>query len=291
MKKNKILDIWNKYWLKYNEIEKILLKVTDLKKSRLFLCEEIDNKYYNKLNSCFNKFSKGEPIEYILYNAEFYLLDFYVDNRVLIPRNETELLVEKVLEEINIIDNNTTKYSLIDVWAWSSCINISILKNTININDYYALDISKEALEVSEINLKKYFLEKEVKLLQSDLLNVFFEKKQIYEYFLESNVIITANLPYIKNNDFDNMSKETYLYEPNIALFWWKDTWFELYEKLIFQIFKLKEKYKLKNIILFIEIWFDQKYICENFLHKLWLKYYYYKDNLWIDRCVKIYLF
>ena len=85
-----------------------------------------------------------------------------------------------------------------------------------------------------------------------------------------------------------NMSKEVIQFEPNLALFWWKETWFELYEKLISQIFLLKDKYFLKKIILFIEIWFDQKEYCKKYLQSKNLSFDIFIDNSWIERCVKI---
>jgi methylase of polypeptide subunit release factors len=114
----------------------------------------------------------------------------------------------------------------------------------------------------------------------------------------DESIIITANLPYIKNWDFKNMSFKTLKYEPKMALFWWKNTGFELYEKLINEIIKLKI-YKSRNlinhkqsdfkvIILFIEIWFDQYEYSKKYLENLWLKYEYFKDNTWIYRCIKI---
>jgi release factor glutamine methyltransferase len=102
------------------------------------------------------------------------------------------------------------------------------------------------------------------------------------------NLIITANLPYIKNWDFENMDKEVLENEPHIALFGWEETGFELYEKLIFQIFELKNIYSLEKITLFIEIWFDQREYSQKYLESLWLEIEYFKDLWWIDRIVKI---
>ena len=84
------------------------------------------------------------------------------------------------------------------------------------------------------------------------------------------------------------MDKETLIFEPKLALFWWEKTGFELYEKLIKQLQKLKILQKIKEIILFIEIWFDQKEFAVNFLEKNWLKYKIFKDNSWINRCIKV---
>jgi len=217
-----------------------------------------------------------------LNNEEFFSLDFYIDNRVLIPRNDTETLVYQVLKEIK--NENTI---LIDVWTWSGCIPIAIIKNLkFDLKKTYALDISLEALEVAQINRWKYLFDEKIVLVNSDLLSVFdnFKLEKI-----DSDLIITANLPYIKNEDYKNMDKEVYLNEPHIALFGWEITWFELYEKLISQIIELKKIANEKQkIVLFIEIWFDQYEYSKKYLTDLWLKFGYFKDlnNIW--RIIKI---
>ncbi len=262
-------------------IENLFLqKITGFNKNQLFLCDKnLKEKYKKELENLINRYNLWEPIEYIIEKAEFYGLDFFVDKRVLIPRNDTEIMVEQALKTIKWTNN-----ILIDVWTWSSCIAISILKNTTFLKKAYVIDISKKALEVSQINIKKHNLENKIIQIHWNLLDFLFKK----ENFLEknNNIIITANLPYIKNWDFENMDKETIKFEPNIALFWWKKTGFELYEKLIYQIEKLKNNYK--NIILFIEIWFDQKEIATNFLNQKKLHFEVFKDNSWIDRLLKI---
>lgn len=281
MKKIEIFKIWKDLWLETNKIEKILQKITNTTKSQLFLLDKIDDLYLETIKKSFNKLVTGEPIEYIINNAEFYSLDFYVNSNVLIPRNDTEIMVDKAIE--TIIKYNWV--SLIDIGTWSSCIAISILKNSSKVTNCYAIDISKKALEVSKINIEKHWLNNKIIQINSDLLKCFHWKN---DFVLNKNVIITANLPYIKNEDFENMDKETIKYEPALALFWWKDTWFELYEKLIKECFKLKNIYNIKSLILFIEIWFDQKEHSSKYLTNLWLEHYYYKDNWWIERCIKI---
>lgn len=213
-------------------------------------------------------------------NEEFFSLPFYVDTRVLIPRNDTETMIYQVLkEEIN-------DFSIIDVWTWSACIPISILKNIKSLpKEAFALDISEEALEVAKINIEKHNLEDKLNISKSDLLEIFLNKSQ---QIFTKNLIITANLPYIKNGDFENMDKEVLENDPHIALFWWEKTGFELYEKLILEIFEFKKMYNLEKIILFIEIWFDQRDYSEEYLTSLNLEFEYFKDLNKIDRIVKI---
>lgn len=219
-------------------------------------------------------------------NEEFYSLPFYVDPRVLIPRNDTEILVDQVIKTSKHFSHKETVF--IDIGTGSSAILTAVVKN---IQDDFKqaiwLDISPEALEVANINVVKNNIQNKVQLFQSDLLEIIFSSS----FSLQSaqNLLITANLPYIKNGDIANMDQEVLDNEPHIALFWWEKTGFEMYERLIGQIFELKNKniYK-KNIVLFIEIWFDQYEYSRQYLSELWLSFEYFKDLQGIWRCIKI---
>ena len=259
----------------------IIQKVTGLSKSQLFLNPEIDSKSQKDINLLLKRYQNGEPIEYIINNAEFYSLDFFVDQNVLIPKNDTEVMVDKAIETI-ISFNNVT---LIDVWTGSGCIVISIIKNTEKIKNCYAVDISRKVLEVTQKNLIKHSLEKKIYCIKSDLL-----KKLIWnkDFQINSNLIITANLPYIKTWDHKNMDKETVKYEPDLALYWWKETGFELYEQLIKECKLLKKLNNIKKLILFIEIGFDQAEYSKEYLNNKELSFSIYKDNSWVNRCIKI---
>lgn len=282
MKKTEVYKKWNNLWLVTSSIHKILISVTGLSKSQLFLSEEIENKFFDEINNCFKRLNEWEPLEYIINNAEFYSLDYYVDNRVLIPRDDTEILVDKVIEAAL----QSQSITLIDVWTWSSCIPISIIKNTTRISNCFAIDISEHALKISEINIKKHKLSEKIIRIHSNLIEDFIWDNNLLD--TNKNVIITANLPYIKNNDFENIDKETLDYEPSLALYWGKETWFELYEKLIIQSITLKKQNKLNSLVLFIEIWFDQFKYSKQYLKKLWLKAIFYKDICNINRCLEI---
>jgi len=254
----------------------LIQKITGLSKEQLFLSWDITlNTLQQEIyNSYISRLDKWEPIEYILEQASFYGQDFFVDSRVLIPRNDTEIMVDRVvLESANIY---------IDVWTGSGCIPVSVLKNSNhNFNQIYALDISNKALEVARINIENYGLKDRIELLESDLLETILEKN-----FHDQQIIITANLPYIKQDDFENMDSSVYLNEPELALYGWEETGFELYEKLIWQCQELKKSWN--KIILFIELGFDQKQVCEEFLQSQNLEYQIFQDNGWVDRCVRI---
>lgn len=216
-----------------------------------------------------------------ILNEEFFSIPLYVDKRVLTPRNDTETMIYQVLKDIK------PWFSLIDVWTWSWAIIISILKNiNFDLVSSFWVDISEEALDVANINIKYHSLQDKIKLQKSDLLCVFFDKLNYYK--ISQNLILTANLPYIKNSDIYNIDKEVLLNDPHVALFWWPKTWFEMYERLIKQVFQLKKIYNIKNLILYIEIWFDQYDYSKKYLSDLWLSFEYFKDLNNIYRIIKI---
>lgn len=280
MKKIDFKNTWKNRWIKQEIIDLIILKNLKISKKELFFLENITDDFIKKIEQDLVKIQIWEPIEYILEKAEFFGLEFFVDSRVLIPRNDTEIMVQKVLEIKNL-----KKFELIDIWTGSWAIICTILKNS-EIKKWFALDISEKALEVAKINILNLELKNKINICKSNLLEIFFDEKK--DFSLKERLIITANLPYVKNWDFENMSTEVLKYEPKIALFWWQNTGFELYEKLIRQCLQLKEKYSLENIFLFIEIWFDQEEIAKDFLKIEKLKHSFYKDNSWIQRCIQI---
>ncbi|MDD3793244.1 MAG: tRNA (adenine(22)-N(1))-methyltransferase TrmK [Candidatus Gracilibacteria bacterium] len=277
----KKIDLINKYLilgLNKNHLNDIIQNELNISKSGLFLVDEIEEEKVKKIEKKIKRLQKKEPIEYITNKSLFYSIEFFVDNRVLIPRNDSEIMVEKTIKESKKYDD----ILLIDVGTGSSCIPISISKNT-KIEKIIVIDISKDALKVSKKNIIKHDLKEAIKQLNSNLLEKLLNKK-----IKNKNLIITANLPYIKDGDFRNMSKETIDFEPNIALFGGEKTGFELYEKLINQIFVLKINNDFENIILFIEIGFDQYDYSNSYLKKYNLKHEYFKDNFGINRCIKI---
>ncbi len=285
MKKAQLLTLWKESWIQYKNIERIIMKKTGLSNEQFFLMDNIDinEAQIKDIKNSFKKLNFGFPFEYIIELADFYWWEFYVDSRCLIPRDDTEVMVDEAVKTIN-----KTQWRLlyIDVWTWSWAIPISVVKNTKNLDlPSLWIDISNSALEVATINISNYKLENEITLLQSDLLNTIFE----WDFCIDvDTLVITANLPYIKDSDYWNMDKDVILHEPSVALYGWKDTWFELYESLITQIFKLKKKNTLQSIILFIEIWFDQKKVAVSYLNLNRLSYKIFFDNSGVERCIKI---
>ena len=212
---------------------------------------ELNKKEEELFNNFINQRLKHKPVAYILNRKEFYGYDFYVDENVLIPRPETELIVEKVLKILN--NAIQRKFNIVDIGTGSGCIIISILnelaknKNDKVIHNAYANDISQKAIRITKINAKKYNLSKKIKFVEDDFKK-FLNKKDIYN---SNELIITANLPYIKNDDYKNLSINVKKYEPKIALIAGKDGLVYI-EKLVKSILKIKKKYK-QRMYIFIE--------------------------------------
>ncbi|EKE25988.1 MAG: Bifunctional methyltransferase [uncultured bacterium (gcode 4)] len=208
--------------------------------------------------------------------VEFFYNRFYFDKNVLIPRLDTESLVR---EAIKIAKKENIK-TLLDIWTWSWIIPISIDKNVPDLK-IYAVEKSKRALKIARANAIKN--NSQISFIPWDLLKTFLTEG----FDFPEKVLITTNLPYIKNEDWENMSDDT-KFEPKMALFWWKRTWFELYEKFFRQVLKLKEKYSRVTFFVICEIWFDQKDIAKKFLKKCNFKFEFFKDLRDIERFIKV---
>ena len=214
-----------------------------------------------------------------MQKIEFFYRKYYYDRHTLTPRLETESLVRKALE----ITKKTDIDVLIDVWTGSAIIWISIEKNS-NIKEVYGLEKSSNAIKVAKENIT--LNDSNLILLKSDLLEIFFKNPGIYD-FRWKNILFVANLPYIKDKDWINMSEDT-RFEPKMALFWWKKTWFELYEKYYRKLKKFKELLKVNKIFSISEIWFDQKAVAAKFFIRSNIEAKFYPDLRGIERFIYI---
>ena len=169
------------------------------------------------LKSSLKNILRNYPLDYIINKKSFFGYDFYVDENVLIPRPETEELVQWVID-----DNNTNdRKKLIDLGAGSGCIGISISK-TISL-DVTLADISKEALRVCSIN--KDILESNVKIIEYDM-NTKFTNDEFFD-------IIISNPPYLDYSKKDEID-ENVNFEPHIALFAPEDNPLHFYKQILF---------------------------------------------------------
>ena len=150
--------------------------------------------------------SQGMPLQYITKNQEFMGLTFYVDERVLIPRQDTETLVETIVEYSK---KNRVEKAL-EVGVGSGCISISLV-HYIKGMHITAIDICENALAVAEKNVKAHRLEEHITLLQSDLF-------KDYDGEEESLDLIVSNPPYITLDECDELMEEVKDHEPRKAL-------------------------------------------------------------------------
>ncbi|MEZ4737442.1 MAG: peptide chain release factor N(5)-glutamine methyltransferase [Caldilineaceae bacterium] len=146
-----------------------------------------------------------EPVAYIIGRKEFYGLDFRVDRRVLIPRPETELLVDTVLDFIT--DQADTCRLVADVGTGSGAIALAVAANAPAVH-VYAIDVSKDALAVAQLNVDQLDARQQVQLLHGDLLTS----------LPETVDVIVANLPYISSVVYPKLDADVRDYEPKVAL-------------------------------------------------------------------------
>jgi release factor glutamine methyltransferase len=147
----------------------------------------------------------AEPVAYLIGHREFYGLDLLVDERVLIPRPETELLIDCVLDHIESRSNQAVR--LVDVGTGSGAIALAIAQDCPQA-EIYAIDLSPDALAVAQANLDRLDANHQITLLQGDLLAPLPVKVDI----------IAANLPYITSSDYPNLMADVRDYEPRLAL-------------------------------------------------------------------------
>jgi len=175
---------------------------------------EINPENENKINELLNRRLEGEPIAYLTNNKEFYGLDFYVDKRVLIPRPESEWLVERSIKYLESCIKYKKLPKVLDLGTGTGNIIISVAKSPSSIHNplttFYASDISKEALDVARKNAKYHSVK--INFIESDLF------KNI-DQDIKFNLII-ANLPYVpKKVDSEKLIVDSIKYEPQNAIF------------------------------------------------------------------------
>ena len=198
--------------------------------------KEIETKFIN----CINELIEGKPLQYITHHQEFMNLDFYVDENVLIPQPDTEVLVLQTINIIKQYENRNIK--VLDLCTGSGAIAISTAKAFENqAVQVYASDISDKALEVAKKNSKK------------NDVHINFINSNMFENIDEKFDIIVSNPPYIETETIKKLSKDVQQ-EPHIAL----DGGFDGLEfyKIIASEY---EKYLNDNGTLLLEIGYNQK--------------------------------
>lgn len=169
---------------------------------------EIDEKQASLWNSVVADLKKQKPIQYILGVTEFYGLPFLVNENVLIPRPETEELVDLIITNESRENREEGKVSILDIGTGSGCIAISLAKNLSNA-EVFAIDVSEHALEVAKKNA--VFNNVDVTFLLKDILKV--------ENLEQQFDTIVSNPPYVRNLEKAAINSNVLDYEPHVALF------------------------------------------------------------------------
>ena len=229
--------------------------------------EILNSKQLESFNSFIERRKKGEPIAYLIKKKEFWKNVFYVNKDVLIPRPDTELIIEQVLK----IYPNKSQLQVLDIGIGSGCILLSILKERPN---FYGtgIDISKKSINVSKFNAKQLNLSNRVKFFHSSVDNF---KNGKYD-------LVVSNPPYINLLSLKYLEKDVINFEPKLAL----SGGFDGFSKIRKVISKAKTLIK-KNGKFILEIGFNQK----NKVKKILKKEGFYvnkvlKDYGNNDRCI-----
>jgi len=185
--------------------ELLLSKALNKKREKILtnLKKEINKKQLDKFNLYLSRRKKKEPIAYILGFKYFWKYKFIINKSVLVPRPETEQIVE---ETLNYLSDNESK-KILDIGTGSGCIIVSVLKERSKCKAI-AIDISSKALKVAKTNAKIHHLENKIKFINIDI-----DKFNYNKYDL-----ILSNPPYISNIDLIRLDDDIRIYEPRESL-------------------------------------------------------------------------
>ena len=260
-----------------NEARKVLSVVSDIPQKEaiilathtlnvsetyLFLHEDDIFEKHEKFITFVKRRGEGEPIEYITNKVSFYSREFFIDKGALIPRPETELLIDEVIK--NVKEFQAEELCIAEIGTGSGIISI-VLALLLPKAKVIATDISKAALKIAKSNIKKYALEDRIKLYHTSYLDGVHEDIDI----------IVSNPPYVSNDFKIDKPLE---YEPKEAIFGGKKG-----DEILFDIISIT---KDKNVMLLAcEMGYDQKDSISSYLTYKSLKdFYFYKDLAGLDR-------
>ena len=200
------------------------------------IIKEQNLEYFKKL---VQERATRKPIAYLLNKKSFWNSEFYVNKNTLIPRPDTEIILEQILK----FTKNKNYLNILDIGVGSGCILLSILKERKN---FYGtgIDISRNSLDICKMNAKKLLLERRVKFFKSDV-----DKFAIGKYDL-----IVSNPPYIKTSDLKYLESDVIKFEPKLALDGGLDGL-----SVIRKVIKKSSELLKKNGKFILEIGFDQK--------------------------------
>lgn len=199
----KVKDLLKGYKDDLMEPLMVLSKLLDVDKSYIYthIDLELTRELVDRFNTIMAKRKDGYPIQYLLKEREFMGLNLFVEEGVLIPRNDTEILVEYIIEYVG-----TKELDILEIGTGSGAISVALgyyLKKA----KILGVDISKKALEITKKNIEKFKLEN-VRVMESD----------IFKNIEDSFNIIVSNPPYIKTGVIENLDREVKDFEPSLAL-------------------------------------------------------------------------
>lgn len=233
------------------DAELILSKTLGLSREKILLNlnEKINDKVLESFNYYLKLRKQNKPIAHILGFKDFWKYKFKVDKNVLIPRPETELIIEQALKILPKLSNK----NILDIGTGSGCIIISIIKERENCKAT-AIDKSLKALKVAKLNAEMHQVQKKIKFLNID----------VDKYFANKYDLIVSNPPYIKNSEILSLDKDVKLNEPKLALSGGKSGL-----NKVFKVIKKSQKLLKKNGKLILEIGDKQskevkKYLIKN---------------------------
>lgn len=219
-----------------NVLYKIIWHICDIKKDDMIkhYDQTLPQNQIDQIILMYDRYAKEkEPLEYILGYVDFLWYRFTLDNRSLIPRAETEYMIQAVTEYLH---NYHTKHTVRDIWCGCGVLWLSVaLHNTNLVSSLTLTDSEQECLDLTYINIGIYkddLTDIHIETLQSDLVD--FAK----DLTLQDKVILVSNLPYIPDDTFElNADESAKKREPRTAFLWWKDG-LDLYRRMFDQLFE-----------------------------------------------------
>ena len=224
------------------DCEVLLSNVLKINREKILigLNNKINHKDLLNFNKLIYRRKKNEPVAYIIGYKEFWNNKFKVNPNVLIPRPDTEIIVEEVIKSTQI----NSSLNILDIGTGTGCLILSILNER---SKFYGtgIDISKKAINIAKHNAKMQQIKNRIKFVNSSI-----DKFSVGKYDL-----IISNPPYIKSCDIKNLDKDVGIYEPEIALNGGYDGYSKIREIICKSSILIK-----KNGKLFLEIGYNQKH-------------------------------
>ena len=251
------------------DAELILSKILGLSREKILLNlnDKINDKVFENFNYYLKLRKQNRPIAHILGFKDFWKYKFKVDKNVLIPRPETELIIEQALKNLPKLSNK----NILDIGTGSGCIIISIIKERENCKAT-AIDKSLKALKVAKLNAEMHHVLNKIKFLNID----------VDKYFANKYDLIVSNPPYIKDSEILSLDKDVKLNEPKLALSGGKSGL-----NKVFKVIKKSQELLKTNGKLILEIGDKQskevkKYLIKNNFNQIKI----FKDLSEKNRCV-----